>query len=118
MREDVHVQAEAGRGAEKVRDVREVSANGDSQADQKVLLRPMLRQMVGGASGADGIERGAQLQMWKLWKSFLFTEDKKILFSRLLLCITQIEKDGQDCNPPLSSRHKQLSKTKCIFNFH
>ena len=75
MREDVHVQTEAVREAKEVRDVREVSANGDSQADQKVLLRPMLRQMVGGASGADGIERGAQLQMWKLWKMWIFSPD-------------------------------------------
>ena len=42
-REDVYVQAEAGRGVEKMRDVRKVSAQGDSQTGQKVLLRPMPR---------------------------------------------------------------------------
>ena len=45
--------------------------------------------MVGCSSGADGIERGTQFQMWKLWKSFLFTEDKEVLFPFMLLQITE-----------------------------
>ncbi len=60
-RENVHVQAEAGRGAEEVRDVREVSAECHSPACQEVLLRPVPRQMVGCSSGSNGIE--AQFRM-------------------------------------------------------